>query len=301
MNKKNGRRVTWTDLNVYKNYFQLIFFHSEIFSRQMLFRLRCQLIKRYLHLQQTNPMIMWTIGVLVEDTWTVQIWWRHSKYWRKLHQNCIFLQLGVVSIAIALGIIMSTMREKVNNLVCVILEFTQVMMGIIQIVIWMTPIGVYFLILAKFLEMSDILDVFTKLGMYLATVSAGIFIHGFIILPLVYLLFTRKNPIIFIGHMMPAILTALGTSSSLATLPVSIKCLEENAKVDVRVSRFMLPLGATINMNGMFEGWAWHKCWYLYLLLNYQTGTALYEAVAAIFIAQLRHVDLSIGNVIAVW
>lgn len=145
---------------------------------------------------------------------------------------------------------MSTMREKVNHLLAVILEFTQVMMGIIQIVIWFTPIGVYFLILAKFLEMDDILDVFAKLGMYLGTVSAGIFIHGFIILPLVFLLITRKNPIIFIGHMMPAILTALGTSSSLATLPVSIKCLEENAKVDVRVSRFMLPLGATINMNG---------------------------------------------------
>ncbi|KAG4076766.1 hypothetical protein HA402_009112 [Bradysia odoriphaga] len=186
--------------------------------------------------------------------------------------------LGVVSIAIVLGIIMSSMRDKVSHLLTVVLEFTQVMMGIIQIVIWLTPIGVYFLILAKFLEMDDILDVFSKLGMYLATVSAGIFIHGFIILPLIYLLITRKNPVVFIGHMMPAILTALGTSSSLATLPVSIKCLEENAKIDVRISRFMLPLGATINMN----------------------GTALYEAVAAIFIAQLRQVNLSIGNVIAV-
>lgn len=145
---------------------------------------------------------------------------------------------------------MSTIRDKVNNLVTVILEFTQVMMGIIQLVVWLTPIGVYFLILAKFLEMDDIADVFTKLGLYLATVSAGIFIHGFIILPLVYLIFTRKNPLIFIGNMMPAILTALGTSSSLATLPVSIKCIEDNAKVDIRISRFMLPLGATINMNG---------------------------------------------------
>lgn len=148
------------------------------------------------------------------------------------------------------------MRDKVSNLLTVILEFTQIMMGIIQIVIWLTPIGVYFLILAKFLEMNDILDVFTKLGMYLLTVSVGIFIHGFIFLPLVFLLITRKNPVVFIVHMMPAILTALGTSSSLATLPVSIKCLEENAKIDVRISRFMLPLGATINMNG--EQYRWH-------------------------------------------
>lgn len=148
------------------------------------------------------------------------------------------------------------MRDKVSNLLTVILEFTQIMMGIIQIVIWLTPIGVYFLILAKFLEMNDILDVFTKLGMYLLTVSVGIFIHGFIFLPLVFLLITRKNPVVFIVHLMPAILTALGTSSSLATLPVSIKCVEENAKIDVRISRFMLPLGATINMNG--EQYRWH-------------------------------------------
>ncbi len=192
------------------------------------------------------------IGKSVDHMWRVQIWCatilNSLKKCNLIHSNLI--QLGVVSVAIVLGVIMSTMREKVKHLLTVILEFTQVMMGIIQIVIWLTPIGVYFLILAKFLEMDDVLDVFKKLGLYLGTVSAGIFIHGFIFLPLVFFLFTRKNPIVFIGHMMPAILTALGTSSSLATLPVSIKCLEENAKVDVRVSRFMLPLGATINMNG---------------------------------------------------
>lgn len=160
--------------------------------------------------------------------------------------------LGVVAAAIIMGIAMSVVRDKVKNLIHVVLEFTNVMMIIIQVVIWLTPIGVFFLILAKFLEMDDVLDVFAKLGMYLLTVSLGIFIHGFIFLPLIYFAFTRKNPLVFIGHMSPAIFTALGTSSSLATLPVSLKCVEENAKIDVRVSRFMLPLGATINMNGRF-------------------------------------------------
>lgn len=158
--------------------------------------------------------------------------------------------LGVVGASIIVGIAMSIIRENVGNLIAVVLEFTKVMMIIIQVVIWLTPIGVYFLILAKFLEMDDVLDVFARLGLYLATVSAGIFIHGFIFLPAIYFAFTRKNPLKFIGHMSPAIFTALGTSSSLATLPVSLKCVEENAKIDVRVSRFMLPLGATINMNG---------------------------------------------------
>lgn len=127
--------------------------------------------------------------------------------------------LGVVAASIIMGIAMSVVREKVAHLIKVVLEFTKVMMIIIQVVIWLTPIGVFFLILAKFLEMDDILDVFAKLGMYLVTVSLGIFIHGFIFLPLIYFAFTRKNPIIFMGHMVPAMLTALGTSSSLATLP----------------------------------------------------------------------------------
>jgi len=158
--------------------------------------------------------------------------------------------LGIVSVSIVFAITMSTIRDQVPNLINVVLEFMQVMMKIIQGVIWLTPIGVFFLILAKFMEMDDIVDVFSKLGLYLATVSIGIFIQGFIILPAIYFTFTRKNPLKFIGYMGPAILTALGTSSSLATLPVSLKCVEEKAKIDVRVSRFMLPLGATINMNG---------------------------------------------------
>jgi Na+/H+-dicarboxylate symporter len=159
--------------------------------------------------------------------------------------------LGVVCASIVMGIAMSIIREKVPNLMKVVLEFTNVMMIIIQWVIWLTPIGVFFLILAKFLEMDDILGVFARLGMYLLTVSVGIFIHGFIFLPSIYFLFTRKNPLKFIGHMIPAIFTALGTSSSLATLPVSLQCVEERAKIDVRVSRFMLPLGATVKIMQM--------------------------------------------------
>lgn len=127
--------------------------------------------------------------------------------------------LGVVAASIIMGIAMSVIREKVSHLINVVLEFTKVMMIIIQVVIWLTPIGVFFLILAKFLEMDDVLEVFEMLGMYLLTVSIGIFVHGFIFLPSIYFAFTRKNPFVFMGHLIPAMLTALGTSSSLATLP----------------------------------------------------------------------------------
>ncbi|CAH1734579.1 unnamed protein product [Chironomus riparius] len=186
--------------------------------------------------------------------------------------------LGIISVSIIFAITLSTIRSKVTNLVSVLLEFMQAMMKIVQVIIWITPVAVFFLILAKFLEMDDIVDVFSKLGLYVVTVASGIFIQGFIFLPALYFGFTRKNPFKFLGQIGPAILTAIGTSSSLATLPVSMQCVEENAGIDPRVVRFMLPLGATINMN----------------------GTALYEAVAAIFIAQLKQMDLSIGNVVAI-
>ncbi|GFQ64786.1 hypothetical protein TNCT_85191 [Trichonephila clavata] len=117
-----------------------------------------------------------------------------------------------------------------------------------------------------------------QVGFYFVTVLVGILIHGFFVLPLLYLVMVRKNPYSFLIGMGQALATAFGTASSSATLPITINCLEENNGIDPRVSRFCLPIGATINMD----------------------GTALYEAVAAIFIAQVRGISLSIGSIIAI-
>ncbi|KAK0082133.1 hypothetical protein PV326_007330 [Microctonus aethiopoides] len=94
------------------------------------------------------------------------------------------------------------------------------------------------------------------------------FSGDFKVLPLIFFLLTKKNPVKYILNMAQAIATAFGTSSSSATLPVAIGCLEDRNGIDSRVSRFIMPIGATINMD----------------------GTALYEAVAAIFIAQILNV-----------
>merc|ERR1712050_571074 len=117
-----------------------------------------------------------------------------------------------------------------------------------------------------------------KLGWYLITVTLGITIQVFIILPIIYGVVTKTLPFKFIGKMGPALATAFGTASSAATLPVTVNSLEDGNKVDPRISRFVLPIGATINMD----------------------GTALYEAVAAIFISQVNGMALSIGQVIAI-
>lgn len=186
--------------------------------------------------------------------------------------------MGLVVASIVFGIAISSARAQSRNLLAVFNELSTTMMRVTGWVIWLSPIGVFFLILSKLMEMDNILGVFAKLGLYFLTVAGGILFHGFIILPTIFFFITRKNPLKFIGNMGQAIATAFGTSSSSATLPVTIQCLEQNNNVDPRVARFVLPIGATINMD----------------------GTALYEAVAALFIAQLRGVPLSLTNIIAV-
>ncbi|KAM7076514.1 excitatory amino acid transporter 1 isoform 4-T4 [Ciconia maguari] len=140
------------------------------------------------------------------------------------------------------------------------------------------PLGILFLIAGKIVEMEDMGVIGGQLAMYTVTVIIGLLIHAVIVLPLLYFLITRKNPWVFVGGLIQALVTALGTSSSSATLPVTFKCLEEINGVDKRVTRFVLPVGATINMD----------------------GTALYEALAAIFIAQVNNFDLNFGQIITI-
>ncbi|KAF5273252.1 hypothetical protein FQA39_LY07583 [Lamprigera yunnana] len=186
--------------------------------------------------------------------------------------------LGLVMFSAVMGVALAKMGPKGKILAEFFESLSDTMMNITTWVIWISPVGVLFLVTSKVLEIDNPEELVGRLGMYFITVLIGIIIHGFMIIPLLYFLMTRNNPFKYIANMAQALATAFGTSSSSATLPISIKCLEENSGIDSRVTRFVLPIGATINMD----------------------GTALYEAVAAIFIAQIRDVDLTIGNLIAI-
>ncbi|XP_068946891.1 excitatory amino acid transporter 3 [Petaurus breviceps papuanus] len=185
--------------------------------------------------------------------------------------------LGLIVFCLVFGIVIGKMGEKGQVLVDFFNALNDATMQIVQIIMWYMPLGILFLIAGKIIEVED-WEIFRKLGLYMATVLSGLAIHSIVILPLIYLLIVRKNPFRFAMGMAQALLTALMISSSSATLPVTFRCAEEKNKVDKRITRFVLPVGATINMD----------------------GTALYEAVAAVFIAQLNDLDLDIGKIITI-
>jgi len=220
------------------------------------------------------------INATDKDTWNFKREWSHST-------NI----LGLVVFAVVTGIAIAQCGEDGLPLLRFFESVSIVMMKVTTWIIHLAPVGVCFLIAGQILEMKDVAGEFAKLGLYFFTVCLGLFIHGCIVLPLIFGLVTRTLPFRcfvtpshvtsanrFISNMGNAIVTAFGTASSSATLPVTINSLEEKNHVDSRIARFVLPIGATINMD----------------------GTALYEAVAALFIAQLSGVSVNIGQIIAI-
>jgi proton glutamate symport protein len=152
----------------------------------------------------------------------------------------------------------------------------QAMMKLTHVVIWTAPVGV-FGITARITATSGF-GAFKSLGFYFLVVLLGLFVHAFISLPILLKLIARINPYSHYKGMLSALLTAFSTCSSMVTLPLTIKATTENSKVSSKISSFMLPIGATVNMD----------------------GTALYECVATIFIAQVYGFDLGFGQQVIV-
>ncbi|XP_074077508.1 excitatory amino acid transporter 5 [Macrotis lagotis] len=186
--------------------------------------------------------------------------------------------LGIVIFSATMGIMLGRMGDSGAPLVSFCQCLNESVMKIVAVAVWYFPFGIVFLIAGKILEMDDPTAIGKKLGFYAVTVVCGLVVHGLLILPMLYFVITKKNPIVFIRGILQALLIALATSSSSATLPITFKCLLENNHIDRRIARFVLPVGATINMD----------------------GTALYEAVAAIFIAQVNNYELDFGQIITI-
>ncbi|CAL1579976.1 unnamed protein product [Knipowitschia caucasica] len=186
--------------------------------------------------------------------------------------------LGIVIFSATMGIMLGRMGPNGSALVNFCQSLNEAVLKIVAIVIWYFPFGIVFLVAGKILEMDDPSAMGKKLGFYAITVVMGLILHGMFILPAMYFFITKKSPIVYIRGILQALLISLATSSSSATLPITFKCLLENNHIDRRIIRFVLPVGATINMD----------------------GTALYEAVAAIFIAQVNNYELDFGQIITI-
>lgn len=190
--------------------------------------------------------------------------------------------LPLIIASILFGIAFATLGKE-SQIVIQFFEVTEkAVMKIVHWIMIFTPLGVFSLIADRIGQAGGGAEVFSlinQLGKYFLSVVVGLFIHGFIVLPAILLLIARRNPISYLSDLSNALLTAFSTASSSATLPLTMTGVIENAGVKPKIGRFVLPLGATINMD----------------------GTALYEAVAVIFIAQSYGISLTPEQLIIVF
>ena len=181
--------------------------------------------------------------------------------------------LAIIFFAVFFGITLSFVDSKKSSPIIKVIEsIYSVVIRMTQIIISLAPIGVFGL-MVKAVSNSG-LDIFKDLGWYAATIASGLSIHLFVVLPLILIFLVRVNPLEHFRAMAPAMVTAFSTSSSSATLPVTMKCVRDNVKVSNGTTSFVLPMGSTINMD----------------------GTALYECAGVLFIAQALGIPLDAGQ-----
>ncbi|MFA3782482.1 dicarboxylate/amino acid:cation symporter [Melioribacteraceae bacterium 4301-Me] len=183
--------------------------------------------------------------------------------------------LQIIFFAIIFGFFITKVDLKYqSNLTDFFNSTFEVMMKITLFVIKFTPLGVLGIVAGVVAEQAGdkaaLLDIVGRLGLYMISVLLGLFIHAFITLPLILRIVGKVNPLKHFQAMATPLITAFTTSSSNATLPLTMEAVEDNSGVSNKITSFMLPLGATVNMD----------------------GTALYECVAAIFIAQAYGIHL---------
>ena len=177
--------------------------------------------------------------------------------------------LAVVIFALLLGIALVVGGERYRNILILMQEFLELILMLVGWIMRLAPFGIMALLLQ--LVATQDTSLLTTLIKFVAIVMGTLLLHGVVVLPLILYLITGMTPLKFWLGAREALITAFATSSSAATLPVTLRCAEQHLHVKRDVAGFVIPLGATMNMD----------------------GTALYEAVAALFIANLVGIELS--------
>ena len=180
--------------------------------------------------------------------------------------------LAVVIIALFLGIALVVGGERYRNLRILIQELQELCLLIVGWIMRLAPLGIAALLLQLVASQNNAL--LYSLAHFIAVVIGSTLFHGIIVLPLMLYIVTRMSPLHFWRGAREALVTAFATSSSAATLPVTLRCVEQHLHVKKDIANFVVPLGATVNMD----------------------GTALYEAAAALFIARLAGIELDLAH-----
>ena len=186
--------------------------------------------------------------------------------------------LGLIMFSIMFGLALSTIGEKGRPVLDFMDSFNAVITKLTLWLISLAPIANTILLATSIVSMENPKDTFESLAWYVFTVVLGLSIHATIVLPIIFGLFTRSWPFVFIKNMGSALATALATRSSQASLPLTLTAFETRNDIDPRISRFIFPIGAILNMD----------------------GAAIYCSVTAIFIAQVRDMDLETGQAAAI-
>lgn len=184
--------------------------------------------------------------------------------------------LAIVAYAMCLGIALVMASERYPQWLALFEEGMGLSMQMIGWIMRLAPWGIAAL-LFKLVATQDV-SLFASLTKFMLVVTGTTLFHGVIVLPALLFLFTGKHPVWFLRQAREALVTAFATSSSNATMPVTMRCATQNMHVKPEIAGFVVPLGATMNMD----------------------GTALYEAAAALFVAQLAGIDLSLGQQLVV-
>lgn len=178
--------------------------------------------------------------------------------------------LAVVIFALLLGIALVVGGERYRNILTLMQEFLELILMLVGWIMRLAPLGIMALVLQ--LVATQDTGLLTVMIKFVAVVLSTTLLHGVVVLPLILYLMTGVTPYKFWQGAREALITAMATSSSAATLPVTLRCAEQHLHVKRDVAGFVIPLGATVNMD----------------------GTALYEAVAALFVANLVGVELTV-------
>jgi Na+/H+-dicarboxylate symporter len=180
--------------------------------------------------------------------------------------------LAIVMFALVLGIALVVGGDRYRNILLLLQEGLELMLRLVGWIMRLAPFGIMAL-LAQLLATQN-LALLSSLAEFVAVVIGTTLLHGFVVLPLLLYLVTKITPLKFFRGSREALMTAIATSSSSATLPVTLRCVEQHLHVKPGIAGFVVPLGATMNMD----------------------GTALYEAAAALFVANLAGIELDLAQ-----